>query len=147
MISLALAFAPVATVSLFAAAIPVLTGIRQRHASLPGRSQTEGALDITGGVSAEGDSLSVAVRSRSEEARTLCLSISVYDQAGAECARFELPARRLLAGRCAEERLDLHALPAGRYRAVLVAGFGGEWFGAQYDFARAPQPARLAPAA
>lgn len=146
MISLAFAFAPVAAVSLFAAAVPVLTGIRQRHAATAGlRPATEAALEITG--SSEADGLVVAVRNRTAEVRTLCLSVSVYDASGAECARFDLPRRRVLPGRVVDQRLDLHALEEGSYQAVVVAELEGEWFGARYGWTRAPHPTELAPAA
>jgi hypothetical protein len=148
MLSIAYAFAPVAMVSLFAAAVPVMTGLRHRHARVGATEDASGtALEITGGPSGLDDSLAIGLRNRTAEVRTLGLSVSIYDERGAECARFDLPSRRLLPGRSVHEHLDLHALPEGSYRAVVVAELSGEWFGAQYRWTRSERPIELAPAA
>lgn len=148
MLSIAYAFAPVAMVSLFAAALPVMTGLRQRHPRVGvAEDATGGALEITGSPSGLDDSLAIGLRNRTAEVRDLSLSVSLYDDAGSELARFELPTRRLLPGRAVHEHLDVHALGDGAYRAVVVAQFGAEWYGAQYRWTRTVQPTELAPAA
>jgi hypothetical protein len=143
MLALAYAFAPAAAISLFAASLPVLSSLRQRPVRTTGRAATGEALEITARASEA--TLSIGLRNRSGGVGTLTLSVSLYDAAGAECARYELPAQRLLPGRSLDDQLDLRALDAGRYRAIVVAEFGGELFAADYGWSRAAAAAAEAP--
>jgi hypothetical protein len=145
MLALAYAFAPAAAVSLFAASLPVLSGLRQRQVRVaqPARAASGEALEIT--AAADDAVLSIGLRNRSGGVGTLALSVSLYDAAGAECARYELPALRLLPGRSLDEQLELRALGAGRYRAIVVAEFGGELFAADYAWTHTVRAAALAP--
>jgi len=77
---------------------------------------------------------SLDIENTGERALAPLLWAELYDQQGILVGRFEAGRMGIYPGCSARFRIDLSGLPAGRYKAIVVADCGDEnVFGAQYD--------------